>query len=307
MNLKLFIGLIFLCTIPAKAEFRSVNYLGLNYTDNANLEKDQTDADFFTSLLTANSYSFEKWKWRFRLAYSDYAKENQNDVLKVQSSVHYLISTGPRATELYFTVRLQNYLRGQASGTTDTSFDYFGFEMGTEHSFELKGNKSFKIRPSYQQKSYSNLNGRKDQEIGAVLTVDKEIREKTYIYGDFGLSFLSSSLSEYSKNIFLFGTGIDYKLDESWNLEGDLSFQSATYTSRVTTQNVAGSNRRKGPVGTETVPETTGTLVLNLSGTKKLNDEISFHGGWTLTSQGSRSGDESYSADLIYCEINDSF
>ncbi len=303
--IRIFFLFLFFWTLPAYANFSTSNYLGFFYTDNANLEKDQKDGDFYMSLLTSNTVSQENIKWRFRLGYYDYSKENQNDLLSGQVSGHYMITPGARSTEIYIKLLFQDYLASQVSGSTDTSYDFSGFELGAEYNFELENDKSLRLRPYYQQRNYANLNNRKDQQIGGALTLDKEWNEKTYFYADAELGFLSSNLSEYSKNFLLLGVGLDHKLNDDWNIESDFSLLSGTYTNRTTTQVVTGTSRRKGvSMSSETVPETTRTVVLNFSGIRKISEEFNFRTGWTLTNQSSRSGDESYSANIFYGQIN---
>lgn len=307
IKLKFVFGFVFFLTLTAQASFSSSNFLGLYFTDNANFEKDQKDADFYLNLSTVNTISNEEWKWRFRLGYFDYAKENQNDLLSGQVSGHYMLVPGARSTEAYLKLLFQNYLASQVSGSTDASYNYSGFELGTEHNFELKNEASFKLHPYYQQRTYSNLNQRKDQQLGGILTFDKDWNKKTYGFAEGELGFLSSSLSEYSKNFLVISVGGDHKLDGDWALEGSLSLQSATYTSRTTTQVIAGTTRKKSNISTETVPESTSNLTLNFSGLRQITEEFKFRAGVTLINQNSRSGDETYAANIIYGQLNYNF
>ncbi len=307
MKIKYIFGFVFFLTLQAQASVSSINYMGLYYTDNANFEKDQKDGDFYLGLSTLSTLALEEWKWRLRLGFFDYAKEKQNDFLSSQISGHFMLNPGTHSTELYLKLLFQNYLGSQVSGSTDTSYNYTGFEFGTEHNFEFKKETRLNLRPYYQQRNYSNLNQRKDQQFGGLLTFDKDWDKKTYAYVEAEVGFLSSSLSEYSKNFLVLGVGADHKIDTDWSLEGSLALQSGTYTTRTTTQVVAGTSRRKSSTGTETVPETTNNLTLNFSGLQQITEEFKFRAGLTMISQGSRSGDESYSANIIYGQLNYNF
>ncbi len=306
MKIKMLFSLILLLSIQAQASFDSYNYLGLYFTDNANFEKDQKDGDFYLNLSTTNTISNEEWKWRFRLGYFDYAKENQNDLLSGQVSAHYMVAPESPSAEVYFKILFQNYLASQVSGSTDLSYNFTGFEFGSEHNFEFNNEKNLKLHPYYQQRNYSNLNQRKDQQLGGLLTFDKEWDKKTYAFVEAEVGLLRSSLTEYSKNFVVLSGGGDRQLGNDWALEGSLALQLSTYTTRTTTQVIAGTTRRKG-ASTETVPETTSTLTLNFSGVRQITEEFKFRAGWTLINQGSRSGDETYAANIIYGQLNYNF
>jgi len=280
----------------AETQFVSRNSLGLGFTDNANLETEEKNPDFFYTLRTGNRFRHERLNLGLSLHATDYFKESINDALSWRTLASYEVVDRWSLEGAVFGLK---FLRGEP-GFSEASFNYVGFGLAAEKEISLGASTDLTYRPFYEYRSYSSLEGRKDHTIAFQGTLSFEANDAWTFdtHGEFGRIF--SNQGEFDHRYFEVGTRSDYELTSDLSLGGDLGFRIANYMNRLLTETTVISKRRNRRLAASTTNSEKLTDFYLSAGLKySITQKLDINGTWTLTSRQSRSDNQNFKVNEI--------
>lgn len=291
-------AILILQQTAARAELRSRDEAGLGFTNNANLEKDNTDSDLFLKLSSLNTLPSGDHEFGLRLGYLGYSKESVNDVLLWKLSDRY--DLGWKDWKLFGAFGGQNYPRGNP-GTTDVSFDNLTFELSGERAITLGERTELIVNPGTQVTYFTSFDGRTDYAFFMAASLDHELTRRLALGAHGELGSVGSTLAEYSKLYWEIGGSVDYALSRDWSLSGDLALRQSYFLSRtVSTQTVVTNKRGIRTTSTLNENEAYNHVLLAGEAMKRWNAVVRTGIGLNLASQASKSTYQDYTvAELL--------
>ncbi|WII73738.1 hypothetical protein QJS83_07595 [Bdellovibrio sp. 22V] len=286
------VAVVFILSLSsvALAEWSSRNRMELGMTDNALLTDTNKESDFFYVFGTRNTLDWNQHVLGLRLGYSDYSKENANDVLSWGLSDRLKCFTDKNCE---IELRGQEYVYGEPM-TTDSSFSNYGLRLAMEKSLNLHFASSFDLATTYEAKNYYSL-GRLDHVLSEVATLGYEVSPVLYLEGIGEAGLALSSASEYSSYFLQISGALEYQLDAKWVLSGELGFKQTSFLSRdLTTETQV--TRKNGRVVSQvdTSKEAYTNVFLYFDATRSLFANGSAGVSLQSSQQKSRSGYQDY-------------
>jgi hypothetical protein len=293
--------LAFIFSLTASAyDWRSMNEAGLGFTDNANLEDSQRDSDMFYRLSTINSYQTDAHLLGVRLAFTDYFRENRNDLLSLRLSDRW--SPGGKWS-YYGALAFQDYVGGEP-GTTEASFDNFGVDFSMERKITLNSKTEIRFGPGGTARFYSASAHRSDFSAFGYGEIDYEVSEKVLIGGRAETGLLLSTDSDFSRFYLELVGSCDYDFAESWSVAGELGIKDSAFTSRsISTETIVSRNRGFASRSQGPSNEAYSYFYLYSELLKEFKPDL--RGGLSLrtSSQSSRSGYQNFSAAELFARL----
>ncbi len=268
---------------------------GLGFTDNANFEDTQKDADFFWWVRSSNSLLKKDSEWNLWLNYRGYFKEHQNNVLTYRlgdtlSGQNSAIGT----YEWDLAAGGQKYTE-ESPGTTESSFDNVYAETSLLKTWGLQKNLDLNFEPLYQFKYYPQFDGRSDHTLSANLLFDWNFHVVQSLNPYLEIGWVQSSLSLYSKNYLEFGTAWKYTPRPDLKYMLNLLSKYSAYPSRKVSETTVISDKRgrsrslsQDGIETQSLIQFQGTVV-------KILEKAELRGTIGFSQQSTRSGIEDYS------------
>jgi len=277
--------------------------LGLGYTNNANYENSDPDADLFWWARTSNSYNTADSHYNIWLNYRNYTKERQNNVFSYRlAETMDMKSHFMGDFEWNLALGGQQYLE-DSPATTEESFNHIYAESSLTKSWTPRPDLEFSLEPLYQLKYYSQLEDRKDHTVLLNFTADWQFQTIQSLgpFAEFGLVFSDQSL--YSKNYLEFGS--DWRISARPDLTYVLNFMSrySAFPNRTVSETTVvstskGRTRAQSQDGIETQSffQIQGSAIKIISSTE-LRATLS------LNTQSSNSGNEDYSEVQVQTSV----
>ncbi|MEZ0391190.1 MAG: hypothetical protein ACAH59_03170 [Pseudobdellovibrionaceae bacterium] len=280
--------------LPAAAQWTMKPQGGLGFTNNANFEETDKDADGFWWVRSSNLLIENRKTSMIWLNYRDYLKEHQNDVFSYRlGQTHELGVRGLGSFDWDYALGGQYYSEGSPA-TTEESFNYTFLSTSLAKSFNPNSRMEVVLEPTYEIKFFHQFEGRVDHSLIFNSLLDWTLTPTQTLapYAEIGLVFSSQSL--YSKNYLEFGG--EWRIHPQPDLSYGLHFLSrfSSYPHRKISESTVISNKKGRPVSTSQTEIETQTL-FQLQGTvAKMFERTELAGSLALNSQSSRSGFENF-------------
>jgi hypothetical protein len=268
---------------------------GIGFTDNANYEETDKDADFFWWVRSSNSFISKNSDWNLWLNYRGYFKEHENDALTYRlGDTLSLKNSSFGDYDWDFGVGGQKYSNGSPA-TTEETFDNVYFETSILKTWVLQNNLDLNFEPLYQYKYYPQFDGRADHTalFNFLLDWNFSLSQSLNPFAEIG--FVSSNQNLYSRNYFEFGT--DWKISAQPDLKFLLHFMNrfSSFPDRQVSEATVITNKN-GKVRATSQNETESQTLTQVQGTVvKILQKTELKGTVALSNQSSKSGYETYS------------
>jgi len=302
MKLLLTVAILFFSTATF-AQWRMRPQVGIGFTNNANYETENKDADLFWWARSSNTKINDHSSWNLWLSYKDFMKEHQNDVLGYRfGQTKELRSRGIGAVDWDWALGGQQYVQGSPA-TSEESFDHVYGETSAMKTLTPRNNLEVTLESLYQLKFFQKFEGRVDHSLlfNSELAWSLSPIQALTPYLELGLTFSSQSL--YSKNYF--------ELGSEWRIfpQPDLTYvvqlvsRFSSFPHRQVSETTMISNNKKNPqVTTQTETESQSFFQIQTS-VAKMIERTELRGSLALNSQSSKSGIENYQEIQAYISV----
>jgi hypothetical protein len=268
---------------------------GLGFTNNANFEETNRDADFYILARGSGTYFQKTNSFTGTLSYRNYFKEEQNNVVGFQLSGLIPVNiVEQKDWQLEAALGGQNYTH-TAPGTTEDAFDNFYGSVKLIKTVDVDEQMNFSIEPGYMLRNYPKLNSRTDHILSVSSYMDWIIRPDHTLepFAEIGVAVSNEKI--YTRTFLELGT--DYLWSFKKNLRADFSLTTrlSSYPNRTVSTSTVVSNRRG--IRTRTMQDDKERFTFTQVGAAlaKINKDSEFKAGLIASSQRTRSGAENYS------------
>lgn len=275
----------------------------LGGTSNANLTQDNPTSDRILKLGGVARFPIEQTNARLSLRYTDYAKENGNDLFSADLGTSGIPGSDPSRT---YGVRLslRNYVHDDV-GSTDEGFTHYGV-MGNAHwDGGASKNGAWTYTPQVDFQHYPNFASRNDLDLS--FRIDYELlstQSGPEVLIGLTPALLLSSVGDFSKFSVLFSADYERPLGEDSKWGAYAGILPTRYLSRETTSTVLLIKGRKATTTLTPVKETTFLFSPGIWWSKNLSSQFEFRSELSGAFQNSKSDSINYREFQAFAAIH---
>ena len=267
--LLLFLTLSILLLFPPEAKsLENISTFKIGHTNNINLEQTDKDPDQYFLIGHEVSTELDHFTYQASGFYSNYKDQSDYDSFSWGLGLT-TVGKAQKDNSSYWTIDLsgQHYL-SQDPASSDTAFDYLSGAIGYIIKTKVNESHSYSYTTAFDFTKYSEEVSRRDNQLSFNADYEYILGEESSLTPQFGLGFISSSSSVYTKLFYQAGLEWLWLFAQDFELSSYISYGKNIYIKRTVSTDTIIKRKKKSFTFSDTSLERHTSVYLSVSLTK---------------------------------------